>query len=710
MNLRDIIFNKLKERDELDLWPKVRIEIFSMENQEVCDEYLKLYESGYKCKNDINSWVAYILGICDDKPNGEMKVIKTPKLADIDSDFDKEKREEVIELVEDWFKKENVSHISTYGQYRLKMAIQNVLKYKMSERGEDSNVAISISSKISSAIDDLPVTSDQKLELAIEENQELALYLNKYPEEKELILGVIGAYSNIGMHAAGIVIGPEPIYKIAPIAATSKGAVTAMDKEDIESMGLVKFDFLGLANITSVSKCLSLIKERYGKDIDLSKEVDLTDKKCLDRFNAGDVDTIFQFETASFQEILTNQVQVDNFDDLVLIVSINRPGPKKFVSDAFYEKYRTKEPDSDGNIDPEKSPVGTYSTNKKFPSSINYPHPLLKPILQETYGIPVYQEQIMKMAQTLSGVSMTEADNLRAAIGKKKAELFEKCIKIFAEGCRKNNIEEAVIEEVISLMKRFGKYGFNKSHATAYTTLGFWNMWLKTYYPAEWYASVLSTEFSETNSKKKMLEPCYVRGTSVAGKFKQEFKRKLDWYIYGASSGGFNGKYKKCQIYSPSLNISHYKKAIPTKIKGEDRVYLPFSVIEGLGSNTKTIIENKKLLPNGKYENMKDFVEFSGISQTLAIKLIDNDVFEDDFGDNKNKLMADFNHYLQVKQEEKKALLQRSKKTNSEVDRDMKDILFGDFKGVNSIQLLPTESNNIVKKNKKKINIDSSWF
>ena len=187
MTLREIVFNKLKESNKLDLWPKVRIEIFSMENQNICDKYIELYNSGYKCKNTINSWVAYILGICDEPPSGEMKITKTPKLADIDSDFDRDRREEVIDIVKDHFGHNNVMQICTYGQYRLKAAILNILKFKMSSRGEDPNTATAISSKISQEIEKLDITPSQKLDIAIESSQELAAYLRKYPEEREYI-------------------------------------------------------------------------------------------------------------------------------------------------------------------------------------------------------------------------------------------------------------------------------------------------------------------------------------------------------------------------------------------------------------------------------------------------------------------------------------------------------------------------------------------
>lgn len=711
MNLREIVFNKLKETNRLDLWPKARIEIFSMESQGVCDKYLELFNKGYKCKNTINSLVAYILGICDDEPIGEMTVVRPPKLADIDSDFDSARREEVIDFIKEWFGGENVSQIATYGQYKLTSAISSILKYKMSSRGEDPSAALTISATVPYDIENMDLPMDQKFDLLLEASQELLAYLKKYPDERELIEGIIGAYSSIGKHAAGVVIGPEPIYKIAPMAATSKGPVTAMDKKDIEAMGLMKFDILGVANMSKIAICLQLINERHGIDIVLGKDIDFNDKKCLARFNAGDVDTIFQFETPSFQEIFVNQVEVDSFNDLIVINALNRPGPKKFISDKFYERYRTKEPDEDGNMDTPVSTIGTYSSNKKHSHMISSPHPLLESVLKETYGIPVYQEQIMRMVQVLSGASMTEADTLRDAIGKKNFVLFDKCVQRFSKGCRERGIEENVIVEVISLIRKFGKYGFNKSHAAAYAIIGFWNMWLKTYYPAEWYTAVFTVEFSGTSKKSNMLNPCYAKGTSLAGKYSQNFKRKLDWYIYGASSGGFNGEYKRCFVYTPSLNISHHQKAM---IHGENNIYLPFSIIEGLGGNMLSVVENRKLLPDQKYDSIKSFVEYSGISEGISRKLIDNQVFEDDFGSDIPKIHAELTYYLKVRQEERKASQQRIRKTSVKIDDGVQKLLFDNFKGVNSIQLLNDvdfkPAPEIRKKSSKSITIDNSWF
>jgi DNA polymerase III alpha subunit len=708
MTLREIVFNKLKKQNKLDLWPKVRVELFSLENQELCDQYLELYESKNKYKNTINSWIAYILEICDDEPTGEMEIMGIPGLADIDSDFDKDRRDEVVELIKEWFGSENVSNIGTYGQYRLKSSIQNILKDKMTSRGQDPSAATEISKNVPFIKDSDKLTVAQQLDIATAASSELAIYLRQYPEDRELIEGVIGAYSNVGMHAAGIVIGPEPIYKIVPMIATPKGEVTAVDKDDIEAMGLVKFDLLGLANITTIAHCLKLIEKRHDKKIDLVKDIDLNDKKCIDRFAAGDVDTIFQYETPSFQDILTNQIPISSFDDIVVIVAIGRPGAKKFISDYYYERYRKKEADDKGPADPIDSPIGTYASNKKDPTKIRAPHPSLFSILQETHGIPIYQEQALRIVQTLSGASLTEADKLRKAIGKKKGDLFEKCRQNFIKGCKTNDIPDSVIFSVWALLQEFDSYSFNKAHSAAYATIGFWNMWLRTYYPAEWYTAVFTTEFSGA-SKKDMLQPVMVRSKDYRGHYKRNYNTKLEWYIDGASAGGFNGTYKKCAVWSPNINKSHHRNAVIERREGHDVIYLPFAVIGQLGDNVSSLVENKKLLPNGKYETIKEIVEYSGLSESLLRRLVENGAFEDDFGTDTEKINAEITYYLQVKAEEKKVKTARQRKTKVPINNDIRQILFDGFEGENSIQVLGPGLIDVGKKSTE-VDIGSGWF
>lgn len=608
--LRDITYEKAKGLGRLDLWPMLRVEITSMDEQQIGDVYLSAMRNGSKCANTANSWVAWVLGICDDEPTGQMRMTNVPGLADIDSDYDRDRRDEVIELTAREFGPENVAHIGTYGQYKINSAVQTVLKF----RGVDAQSAIDISK-------DIPFTA-KSLEDAVEGNERLAHYLRDHEEDREIIDGIIGAYNSVGMHAAGIVISPEPVHRMIPMACTNKGVVTAVDMNDIEGVGLVKFDFLGLANVTTVAKCLALIKDRRGIEVDLTKIPTTIDdceteaeqdflRLCIRKFDRADVDTIFQFETPGFVDVL-KQMDVKSFNDLVAIMSLNRPGAKKFISGTYYERFRKKVPDDKGPADPENSPIGTYAENRNNPNSIRAPHPALLPILAETFGIPVYQEQALRIVQTLSGATMAEADTLRRAVGKKKGDLFEKCRVRFIAGCQARNVDETVIRQVWSLLEEFDKYSFNKAHSCAYATLAFWNMYLRQKYTPEWYAAVMTTEFSQGSSKKELTK---VQKTKLYSRSKDRKQilldgTKLGWYMQGA-------KGNDVEIRKPHVNDSHYRDAA---IVDDHTVVLPLCALMNVGGNAENVVANR----GHKYENIRDLVVRSQAPPSVLRTLIEN--------------------------------------------------------------------------------------
>jgi len=604
--LRQMVEQRVRDLDRLDLWPILRMEMNSLIEQSLDGEYLAAMERGERCENTCNSWVAWVLGICDDQPTGPMTMTNVPGLADIDSDFDKDRRDEVVELTCDHFGHENVAHIGTYGQYRIKLTVQAVLKHS----GLDSQSAVDISKEI-------PFDA-KTLDDAVGQNERLASYLRQHPEDRPVIEGIIGAYQNIGMHAAGVVISPDPIHERLPMTCTNRGLVTAMDMEDVQGMGLVKFDFLGLANVTTVDRCLSLVKQRRGIDVDLTKipmraeecstpeERDLL-RLCIRKFDRGDVDTIFQFETPGFFDVL-GQMEVRNFDDLVAIMSLNRPGAKKFISRSYYERYRKKFADDKGMADPEISPIGTYVENRAHPAGITAPHPDLIPILRETYGIPVYQEQALRIVQALSGASMAEADTLRRAIGKKKGDLFQKCRVRFEEGCRARGVDEDVVKSVWKLLEEFDRYSFNKAHSCAYATLAFWNMYLRQRFTAEWYAAVMTTEFSQGSSKKSMTELQKAKLYSRSRDPKKSLLdgTKLGWYREGARENGID-------IMAAEVNSSEYREAV---ILDDNTIVLPLCSIMNIGTNAEAVAAAKK------YDDVQDLVRKSNAPESVLTTLM----------------------------------------------------------------------------------------
>jgi len=596
-NLRDLVFSILKSSDRLDLWPRCRNELLSIENQGL----EKLFVSAYRQKfysetNNSNSMVAYVLGLCPE-PKGEMRLIRSPELADIDCDFDGERREEVIQYIKDEFGEDNVVSVGAYQTYKIKSAIRVVLKYKgLSEE------------EVRKYTQDIPFNCES-LDEAMEVNNLLRGRLLNNADERKLIESVIGAYSAITQHAAGVIISSNPVHTISPLIRCNKGIITAMSMEDVAEVGLVKFDILGLSNLSIVSRCIDMIEKYTGKKIDLAS-IPLDDKKCIESFNRGDTDTIFQFETDSFRDILPGNIS--SFNDLIDMVAINRPGSIKFVSPKYYRKYRRTEPDEDGYIEPPDSPIGTYQENKKNPARILKIHPIVDEILKETYGIPIYQEQFMKIAQQMAGWNLIESDKLRKAIGKKKDKLFEECRVKFIKGAKENHIPPDVIEKVWNMFSHFGGYAFNKAHAAAYALLGYWNMFLREYYPVFWYAAVFDVEFSTSAGKKKMREE--QKNYMITSWDGYSFRTKLEWLTYSA-------KRRQVIVRHPDINISDDVHCVIIK----NNIFLPFCSILNVGGGFNIAKTREEI--GGQFSSLEQFVEVVNIPRSTIEHLIMNDAF-----------------------------------------------------------------------------------
>lgn len=656
--LRDVVLDNLKETGRLDLWPEARKELLSLESQDMDSTYLSAAERGAKCENTVNSLVAYIIGICDDPPSGDLIVKEMGSLADIDSDYDKFRREEIIDHVRDMYGRDNVHNIGTFGLYKLRSSIREVMRFKQVPNEEINEMTKGVTDG-----------EDSSLATAVTENEHLAKRLAQHPDERELMEEVQGAFGNISMHASGVIISSVPIHDFVPMSCTKNGPITAVDMKRVEAYGLVKFDFLGLDNVTIMSQTISLIEQRYGKKILLEK-IPMDDKECIKRFHAADTDTIFQFETGGFIKAL-QELEINRFEDLVAIVALHRPGSKKFISPFFYSKGRKKIADKDGPADPIESPIGTYQENKADPDQIMEIHPLITPILEETYGIPVYQEQAMRIVQVLSGGSLIEADMLRKAIGKKEGTLFEKCRQNFYKGCEKNGVDVDVANRVWRMLEEFDKYSFNKSHAAAYAMIAYWNMWLRTYFPKEWYASVFSVklageeeESSSSRSKSKGKGITERKEKWNGEGYYEGFYTRLEWYRHKATRRG-------CTVVDPRVNHSKSKRAI---IEDDGTIYLPFCTIKGVGRGSESVAAN------GPYKTFADFVKYGGASRSLILKLLDAGACAD-FNQPKHMMEEELEKLTAIMKEDKASQSNRNRKTDARVDEDINSILLEGFEG-----------------------------
>ena len=416
------------------------------------------------------SLVAYSLGITNIDPISygllferflnEQRV----NMPDFDIDFCKERRQEVIDYVTKKYSKEKVCQIVTFSKMNAKGVIRDV--------GRVLEIPLQ---RVDEIVKMLPIGKNLKKEI-FEDSGLREIYKQGRDEEKKLLdisIKLEGITRHTSLHAAGVVIGQNPITEYVPLQSVRDEKngdliTTQFPGPQLEACGLVKMDFLGLITLTLMRSCLRLL-DKKGIKIDIDK-IKFDDLKVYELFSRGETGAIFQFESAGMRKFL-KKLKPTCLDDLIAMNALYRPGPMNFID--------------------------SYISRKHGLEKVKYDHPLIEPILKETYGIMIYQEQVMKIAQVLAGYSLGSADILRRVMGKKKTEEMKKNEKTFVEGCVKNGVEINLAKKIFNKMKEFANYGFNKSHAAAYAYLAYQCAYLKAYYPAEFMASVLTSEIGK---------------------------------------------------------------------------------------------------------------------------------------------------------------------------------------------------------------------
>ena len=436
------------------------------------------------------SLVAYSLKITDLDPleyNLLFERFLNPErvsMPDFDIDFCQANRDRVIDYVKDKYGKEAVSQIVTFGTMAARAAIRDV--------GRVLDMSYTFCDGISKLIPNKPGTHIT-IEGAIKAEPILAERLEKEDEVKTLVAlaqKLEGMTRNVGMHAGGVLIAPGKLTDFCPLYQQpgSESAVSQYDKDDVEAIGLVKFDFLGLATLTILEIAKDLIVSRHkGQENFAFEDLPLNDPKVYKLFSDGKTEAVFQFESRGMQGMLRD-AKPTRLEDLIALNALYRPGPMDLIP--------------------------TFVARKNGREEIEYPHPLVAEMLSETYGIMVYQEQVMQTAQILGGYSLGGADMLRRAMGKKKAEEMAEHRAIFRAGAAKNNIDEAKADEVFDLMEKFAGYGFNKSHAAAYSLLAYHTAWLKVHYTAEFFCANMTVEMDDTDKLKVLFEDAQKMGLS----------------------------------------------------------------------------------------------------------------------------------------------------------------------------------------------------
>lgn len=488
-------------------------------------------------------------------------------MPDFDVDFCMEKRERVIQYVANKYGLDRVSQIATHGTMAAKGVIRDVgrvlgMPYVVSDRTSKL-----VPNVLGVTLKDALGWSDKSKEKPEFFSPDLLQEYQSNEELKNLIdigLQLEGLARSVGKHAGGVVIAPTKLTDFSAIYCESAGAglVTQFDKDDIEAVGLVKFDFLGLRTLTVIDWALKNVNLSRAKQ-NLAplkiESIDLADEKAFALLKSGQTSAVFQLESTGMKGLI-KKLQPDTFEDIVALVALYRPGPLQ-----------------SGMVD-------DFINRKHGLAEVEYPHPALEPILKNTYGVMVYQEQVMQVAQVLANYSLGEADILRRAMGKKKAEEMAKQKAIFVSRALENGVADKTANAIFDLMAKFAEYGFNKSHSAAYALLSYQTLWLKTYYPAEFMAAVLSSDIDKPDKLMPMIAEAQDMGI---------------------------------RIIPPALNTSQYM--FSTNEQGE--ILFGLGAIKGVGEAAiSQIIEERE--KNG------DFLSFSDFCRRLDLKKLNRATME----------------------------------------------------------------------------------
>jgi len=394
-------------------------------------------------------------------------------MPDIDMDFADTRRDEVINYVAEKYGHDHVAQIITFGTMAARAAVRDVGRvldepYDYCDRLSKS---IPMFTKLAEAIKTVPELKE--------------MYANE-PQARRIIdfaLRLEGVARHASTHACGVLITKDPLTEYVPIqhaSSSDQSIISQYSLHPIEDLGLLKMDFLGLKNLTIIESALKIIKNTRGLEIDID-QIPLDDHKTYKLFQAGETTGVFQFESSGMKRYL-KELKPTVFEDIIAMVALYRPGPMEWIPDYIAGKHKKKQ--------------------------VSYLHPKLAPILEKTYGVAIYQEQVMQIARDLAGFTMGQADVLRKAVGKKIASLLAEQKEKFVEGCVKNGVYQEMAEKVFSFIEPFAGYGFNRSHAACYAMIGYQTAYLKAHWPAEFMAALLTSDQGDTDRVAIEIEEC----------------------------------------------------------------------------------------------------------------------------------------------------------------------------------------------------------
>ena len=460
------------------------------------------------------------------------------EMPDIDLDFSNEDRQAVIDYIRKKYGRETVAQIITYGTLRSRLVLRDVGRVLGIPYGTIDQLAKKI-----------PRVVDITLEEAARQEPEIERTVSADPALKELwevALRLEGLSRHAGTHASGIVIGDRPLVELVPIYVADGEPVTQFDMSALMKLGLLKIDILGLETLTVIDRAIKLVEKTRKLKIDLER-LPLDDPRTYAMLARGSVKGVFQMETSRGMRELVQSMKPDRIEDIVATIALFRPGPLQ------------------------SGMVETYVKCKHGEEEIRYLHPMLVPILKETYGVILYQEQVMRIANVMAGFSMADADGLRKAMGKKIPEIMQKYKDQFVKGAVKNGVTGEIATQIFDLMAFFAGYGFNKSHSAAYGIVSYQTAYLKANFPVEYMAALMSCSMGNTDKMAEYLEEC----------------RQL-----------------KIEVLPPDVNLSDLDFAV----EGGTRIRFGLGAVKNVGEKAvKNILESR--VAHGKFKGFYDFAE-----------------------------------------------------------------------------------------------------
>jgi len=530
------------------------------------------------------SLVAYALNITDLDPL-EYELLferflnpERVSMPDFDIDFCMDRRDEVIEYVADHYGRQQVSQIITYGTMAAKAVIRDVGRVMSHPYGFVDRIAKLVPFEVGITLEKALEQEDMLREL-YEQDEEVTMLI-------DMALSLEGLTRNVSKHAGGVVISPSDLTDFTPLYCEQGGSglVSQFDKDDVEAIGLVKFDFLGLRTLTIIDWAVKSINARRPSQTIKIERIPLNDAATFKLLQSYQTTAVFQLESRGMKDLI-RRLGPDTFEEIIALVALFRPGPLQ-----------------SGMVD-------DFINRKHGRSVVEYPHPALEAILKPTYGVILYQEQVMQIAQVLAGYTLGGADMLRRAMGKKKPEEMEKQRAIFTEGAVANDVDKAKATYIFDLMEKFAGYGFNKSHSAAYALISYQTAWLKTHYPAEFMAAVLSADLDNTDKIVTLIDEC----------------RNMN-----------------LNILPPDINHSDYRFTPGD----DDVVFYGLGAIKGVGQAAiETIIDGRK---DKVYQSLDDFCERvdSSRSNRKVIEALVKAGAMDCFSDNRAALMNHLGYAL----------------------------------------------------------------